>query len=262
MYVSLPLGPMSLPTAPLLAVIAALLCLEVAARAGRRFGLRPDDVWNTGLIALVAGLIVARLWNVIQFGDIYRNDPWLIVSPRPSGFAYWPGLVGGVIAAYVNLIRKALDPLRIVAAYALGMAAAGVVSNLSNHLTGAVVGNPGLGFFAVRYFYEMVQPVALYRMAILALVAVLAWVTLLPNRPGRTLWIVLLGYGLMLLATEGMVRDPALLGGMRRQQVVGLLLAAGASVALAIEARAWSLRGKPALPAADVATNTHSASAN
>jgi phosphatidylglycerol:prolipoprotein diacylglycerol transferase len=241
MYVSLPLGPMTLPTAPLLAIVAALLCLEVAARAGRRFGLRPDDVWNTGLIAIIAGLIVARLWNVIQFGDIYRNDPWLIISPRPSGFALLPGLVGGLIAGYANMIRKAMNPLRVAAAFAVGLAAAGVVTNLSNHLTGAVVGNPGLGRLAVRYFYEMVEPVALYRMAIMAAVALVAWFTLAPQRPARTLWIVLLGYGLMLLVTERMVRDPVLLGEIRRQQGLGLLLAVGASVALALEARGHSM---------------------
>jgi prolipoprotein diacylglyceryltransferase len=255
MYVSLPLGPMTLPTAPLLAIVAALLCLEVAARAGRRFGLRPDDVWNTGLIAIVAGLIVARLWNVIQFGDIYRNDPWLIISPRPSGFAFLPGLIGGVIAGYINMIRKALDPLRVATAFALGLAAAGVVTSLSNYLTGAVVGNPSLGAFAVRYFYEMVQPVALYRMAILAMVALVVWLTLLPERPARTLWIVLLGYGLMLVTTGNMVRDPELLLGVRREQGVGLLLAVGASIALALEARrnaqsASAYRTPPASPPA------------
>jgi len=237
MYVSLPLGPLTLPTAPLLAIVAALLCLEVAARVGHRFGLRPDDVWNTGLIAIVAGLIVARLWNVIQFADIYRNDPWLIISPRPSGFAFLPGLIGGLVAGYANMIRKALDPLRLAAAFAVGLAAAGTVTNLSHYLTGAVVGNPSLGPLAVRYFYEMVQPVALYRMSILAVVALVAWLTLLPNRPARTLWIVLLGYGSMLLLTAPYVRDPALWSAFRTEQLLGLALAFGSALGLALEAR-------------------------
>ncbi len=119
----------------------------------------------------------------------------------------------------------------------MGLAAAGIVTSLSNYLTGAVVGNPSLGVWAVRYFYEMVQPVALYRMVILAIAALIAWLMLLPDRPARTLWIVLLGYGLMLLATGGMVRDPVLLWGMRREQAIGLLLAVGASLFLALEAR-------------------------
>lgn len=248
MYVSLPLGPFTLPTAPLLAIIAALLCLEVAARAGRRFGMRPDDVWNTGLIAIVAGLIVARLWNVFQFADIYRNDPLLIISPRPSGFPLMPGLIAALIAAYANLIRKALDPLRVAAAYAVGLAAAAVIANLSDFLTGATVGNPSLGPLAVRHYFEMVQPTALVRMALMLVVALLGWFSLQKSRPARTLWIVLLGYGLMLLLTAPYVRDPALLGAFRRDQIVGLALALLSAVALALEARGALQTTPPPLP--------------
>jgi prolipoprotein diacylglyceryltransferase len=91
MYQALPFGPVTLPTGPLLAMLAVFLGLETAGRFGRRLGLRTDDVWNTGLLAVLAGLIVARLWNVFQFWYVYTAEPLLIVSLRPSGFALWPG---------------------------------------------------------------------------------------------------------------------------------------------------------------------------
>ena len=59
MYPSLPFGPLSLPTTPVLAIIAFWLALETAARFGKRLRLNGDDVWNLGLVALLAGLIVA-----------------------------------------------------------------------------------------------------------------------------------------------------------------------------------------------------------
>ena len=62
----------------------------VRAVGGRRLGLRPDDLWNTGLIALLAGFIVARVWNVFQFWYVYSAEPLLLFSLRPSGFAFWP----------------------------------------------------------------------------------------------------------------------------------------------------------------------------
>ena len=67
MYPALPFGPFTLPTGPIFVLLAGYFGLETAARFGRRFGLRSDDVWNAGLLGVLAGFIVARLWNVIQF---------------------------------------------------------------------------------------------------------------------------------------------------------------------------------------------------
>ncbi|MEZ4609693.1 MAG: hypothetical protein R2838_05500 [Caldilineaceae bacterium] len=44
MYPSLPFGPLSLPTTPVLAIIAFWLALETAARFGKRLRLNGDDV--------------------------------------------------------------------------------------------------------------------------------------------------------------------------------------------------------------------------
>jgi phosphatidylglycerol:prolipoprotein diacylglycerol transferase len=140
MYPTLPFGPLALPTAPLVIMLAAMFGLEIAARYGRRLGLAADDVWNTGLLALVAGLGVARLWNVIQLWPIYRDEPALILSLRPSGFAPLPGILAALIAGYANLLRRALDPLRMVTAIAVGAVAAEILLNAGAFLTGAVVG--------------------------------------------------------------------------------------------------------------------------
>ncbi len=124
MHPTLPFGPASLPTAPILAILAVLVTLEIASRYGRKLGLHPDDVWNTALIGLAAGLIVARVWNVFQFWHIYRVEPSLIFSLRPSGFEFWPGVIAAFIGGYAYLLYRALDPVRIGAPLAVGMLAA------------------------------------------------------------------------------------------------------------------------------------------
>src|SRR4051812_33856848 len=111
---------LTLPTGPIITFFAVLLGLEVTGRYGRRLGLSPDDLWNTGLLALLAGVIVARLWNIIEFWDIYLSEPLLILSMRPGGFVLWPGIVAALIAAYLYLLRKALHPGRVAAAFTIG----------------------------------------------------------------------------------------------------------------------------------------------
>src|SRR5690606_17522312 len=140
MYQALPFGPVTLPTGPIFAMLAVFLGLETAGRFGRRLGLRSDDVWNTGLLALLAGLVVARLWNVVQFWYVYSAEPTLIVSLRPSGFSLWPGLIAAAIAAYAYMLRHALSPRKIAASFAVGFLMAAGILAVSDYLTGAIQG--------------------------------------------------------------------------------------------------------------------------
>lgn len=238
MFRSLPFGPLSIPTAPFLAMLAAVIGLEAAGRFGRRFRLAPDDVWNTGLLALLAGLIVARLWNVLQFWAIYSAEPLLIFSLRPGGFALWPGVVAALAAAYANLLRRALSPVKMAAAYAAGLLAAASVLNVSAFLTGAVVGLPADLPWAVNYFGRMVHPTGLYRALGLLIVLIWVWMTADGAQPGRTVLKAIFGFSLVYLAADAFVSEPAVLGSLRRSQVVALAAALASALLLARPAEA------------------------
>lgn len=253
MHATLALGPLSLPTGPIFAMLAAVLALEVAGRAGRRFALHADDVWNTGLLALLAGLIVARLWTIIQFWPVYRDEPLLIVSLRPSGFAVWPGVIAAVIVAFAWMVRRSLDPGRVAAAASIGLVAGAALINVSLYLTGAVVGLPSTAPWAARYFLEFVHPVGLYSALGLTIALVLLWLAADVRRPARTIWLALLGYALVHLMCDAFVRDATLIGPFHQSQVIALVVAVGAALALAREATAFARRA-PAL-AADAPTS-------
>lgn len=225
MYPTLPFGPLSLPTAPLVILVAATLALEIASRYGRRLGLPADDVWNTGMMALLAGLVVARLWNVVQLWPIYLDEPALILSLRPSGFVFLPGLVAALLVAYANLLRRALDPVRMAAAFAVGMLAGGVVLSAGAYLTGSVVGTTSDVPWALPYFGEPRHPVALYQAGLIWLLFVVLWLRRESDRPGRTVLLAGLGYALIRLFTDAFVDEPVLLGSLRRSQVVALAAA-------------------------------------
>ncbi|MEZ4557901.1 MAG: prolipoprotein diacylglyceryl transferase [Caldilineaceae bacterium] len=203
MYPSLPFGPLSLPTTPVLAIIAFWLALETAARFGKRLRLNGDDVWNLGLVALLAGLIVARLWNVIQFWHVYSAEPMLILSLRPSGFVWLPGMIAAVIVAYAWMLRKAMDPIRVAAALSVGGIVAASVLNVSAHLTGGVVGTPSTGPLAVWYYGQQVHPVGIYRAAGFIVVVIMLWLTQRADRPLRTLWLAGFGFSLVHLIFDG-----------------------------------------------------------
>lgn len=233
MHPTLPFGPLSLPTAPFAILLAATLGLEISGRYGRRLGLNLDDVWNTGLLAMLAGLLAARLWNVAALWPIYVDEPGLILSLRPGGFAPWPGYVAAFVVAYANLLRRALDPVRMAAAYAVGAVAAGIVLSIGAYLTGSVVGLPSDAPWALAYFGELRHPTALYQALGMWLLFVALWLRTTGQRPGRTVLLAALGYSLIRLFTDAFVADATLIGIFRASQVTALVAALVLSLILA-----------------------------
>lgn len=177
------------------------------------------------MIALLAGLVVARLWNVVQLWPIYLDEPGLILSLRPSGFALLPGLVAALLAAYANLLRRALDPVRMAAAFSVGIVAGGVVLSAGAYLTGSVVGTTSDVPWALPYFGEQRHPVALYQAGLIWLLFVALWLRRERERSGRTILLAGLGYALIRLFTNAFVDEPALIGSLRQSQVIALAAA-------------------------------------
>lgn len=224
MVQSLQFGPLAVPTAPLFAVLAVMIGVDMAARYGRRLGLNADDVWNTGMIAIVAGLIVARLWNVLHFWDVYLEEPRLIFSLRPSGFVWSAGLVAALIAGYGWMIVRSLDPLRVATALLVGGTVGWMVQSMSNFLTGNPLGLISNLPWAVPYYDELRHPVALYELA----GAIVLWLLVMSwgrrASPSQTFWRLLLGWSVLLLVTRAFVEEPVTMMGLRTTQVVVLVI--------------------------------------
>lgn len=233
MYPVLPFGPMTVPTAPIVALLALTIGLEIASRFGKRLQLAVDDVWNTGLLWVLVSLIVARLWNVIQFWAVYRTEPGLILSLRPSGFVWNAGMVAGVVAAYIYLWRRALPPLPMSAALAAGAIAAAALGAAGTFLTGSVIGLPSTLPWALPYFGVLRHPVALYYAAGFALLVGGGWLLLNRFSVPRLLYLWLLGVGLLLLWVGAYEEGSPTLLTFRVHQGLGFVAALVACLALA-----------------------------
>src|SRR3954464_4315746 len=81
-------------------MIGFLLALELAKFLARRAGLDPELFVNCGLIALVAGVVGARLSHVIENWDVYTNPArsfganlFDAVNIRSGGLTFYGGLL-------------------------------------------------------------------------------------------------------------------------------------------------------------------------
>src|SRR5947207_11229188 len=81
-------------------VIGFLLCLELAKFLARRVGIDPELFVNAGMIALVAGVIGARLSHVLenihQYTDPHRTvweNFFDAVNIRSGGLTFYGGFI-------------------------------------------------------------------------------------------------------------------------------------------------------------------------
>lgn len=80
----------------ILAVAAAVL---VATRQFKRHGIPAEEVYSLLPWVLVAGIVGARLFHVIDEWGYYSANPVQAFSLWQGGLAIWGGIVGGGIAA-------------------------------------------------------------------------------------------------------------------------------------------------------------------
>jgi phosphatidylglycerol:prolipoprotein diacylglycerol transferase len=236
-------GPLRVSWHSLFSLIAMIVGAAVTIRLGRRcFSF--DQGWALSMGAIVAGLIGARVFHVVDSWPQYAADP-------PQILAVWNGgssIVGGIIGGFAGVLvvtRRTGAPLGAVldsGAIGLGIGMAigrvGDVISGEHHAT-ACAGLP----WCVRYTHpntlgqsSPVHPAVVYEM-IWDLVAV-AIVLLLRGRAralrleGRLFFVFIGIYGAGRLTLSATRADPEIFAGLQAAQLASLAFILVAVVAV------------------------------
>lgn len=103
MNLFVPIGPFAIPLNGLMMLIAVMLVLWMAGRYARRSGIKTEGwVW----LALVVGLITARLGFVLGYAEAYLVEPLSILDLRDGGLNPWWGLAGIWLCTLLILHRR------------------------------------------------------------------------------------------------------------------------------------------------------------
>jgi len=115
------------------ALLASLwLGMESAEREGKRLGLANGQVSTTLGMALIAGIIGARLAHVARYWSAYQSDWTQAVALTPSALDPVAGAAFGLLAAYIYLLREQVNVARFLDALAPALALVGAVWSLGN----------------------------------------------------------------------------------------------------------------------------------
>jgi phosphatidylglycerol:prolipoprotein diacylglycerol transferase len=243
-------GSFKLPTFGLMLWLAAVVGAIVVDRAFRRARISADAVGMVA-IAVVAGIVGAKLWHILDSPDEYQIIGWRILWDS-AGFAWYGGLIFGILALLLQGIRAKIGALRMLdlcaPAAAIGYGIGRIGCFLSGdgcygiaikpvHLLGLTFHPWGMAFpNGIAPIFVPVYPTPLYELAAGLLIGWWLWWRLgKPHPAGAILgeYLALTGFARFLV--EFIRRNPKVLWGLSNAQ-----LASAGAVLAGIALAGWA----------------------
>jgi phosphatidylglycerol---prolipoprotein diacylglyceryl transferase len=250
-YLHLHLGSFQkdIPTFGLMLWLAAVAGGLVMERSFRRAKISADAI---GMVAVtvIAGIIGAKLWHVIDTPSEFRQQGWSVLWDT-GGFAWFGGLVFGISALVIQGVRAKIGALRVLDLAAPAAAFGYGIGRIGCFLSGdGCYGKPthlpwGMAFpHGIEPVFVPVHPTPLYELAGGLLIGTWLWIRAGKTRAGKPLptgsilgeYLVLTG--LARFCVEFLRRNPAFLWGMSNAQVASIgCVIAGIALLLVVSKR-------------------------
>jgi phosphatidylglycerol:prolipoprotein diacylglycerol transferase len=241
--IALHVGPVAIRWYGVLMASAMALGLWLGHRDARRRGIDPDSLLKAAELALLGGLVGARLYYVLFNLDYYSQFPGKIFALWEGGLAIHGGVIGGVLAGGAYAWRRGLPVRQYLDIAAPSLAIGQAIGRWGNFFNEEAFGRPTdlpwklfvspvhrpleyaqSEFFHPTFLYESLWDVLVFAVLVLGLR------DRLERAPGA-LFLAYLGlYSLGRLFTEGLRTDALMLGPLRIAQVVSLIGMAVAAV--------------------------------
>jgi phosphatidylglycerol:prolipoprotein diacylglycerol transferase len=135
-------------------IVAAAIGLGVwvALREARRRGLDPNLIGDALLWVIIAGLIGARLFHVIDhWTDEYAANPVRALYIWEGGLAIWGAVLGGLAAMAAFAWRRGVHLALLADVAAPGLVLGQAVGRIACIITGDAAGRPTSGPFGLAY---------------------------------------------------------------------------------------------------------------
>ena len=126
--------------------------LWLTAREAERKGFKKDDVYDAAIWIIVAGIVGARLFHVLDhWSHEYAMNPIRALYIWEGGLAIWGAIVGGVIAGAIVAWKRGWYFPRFLDAAAPALVLAQAIGRIACVITGDAMGKPTTGPFGFAY---------------------------------------------------------------------------------------------------------------
>lgn len=131
-------------------VTGMLVGLLIVNAEAKRLQQNAEQYWDMGMIALLSGIVGARIYYVIFDWDNYKNNLLEIFNTRHGGLAIYGGIIGALIAVYIyGRIKKMSFPIMLDCA-APGLVIGQVIGRWGNFFNREAFGGYTDNLFAMQ----------------------------------------------------------------------------------------------------------------
>jgi phosphatidylglycerol:prolipoprotein diacylglycerol transferase len=248
--IAVQIGPIVIRWYGILMATAIVVGLWIAHRQARRDGLPADDIISASQWAILAGLVGARLYEVIFNWDYYGQFPSKIIAVWEGGLAIHGGLIVGPLVGIWLAYRWHLPVLRSLDVAGPSLVIGQAIGRWGNFFNEEAFGRPtdlpwklyiapahrppGYGqyeFFHPTFLYESLWDLGVFLLLVL-------WLRpRLRSRPGGLFFAYVGLYSVGRFAIEALRLDSFWLGAFRVPQ-----LASVAGIVVALAGLLWTRR--------------------
>ena len=227
----------------LFVALGFLTALWLAQKEARRLGENPDLMVDLGFYLLLAAIVGSRVFFLIINPDVILESPLAVFQIWKGGLVFYGGFIAALITAIIFVRKKKLRFMRVADIFSPGIAAGHAVGRIGCFFAGCCYGKECHLPWAVVFKDPLslaptgvpLHPTQLYSVAANLLLFGILWFSRKRiTRQGRLFWLSVLLYGIIRAILEIFRGDPRgfIFGGPSVSQVIGVLLACVAAVAL------------------------------
>ena len=215
-----------------------ILAFITGIRESKKFGMNPDDIFNGAVWGVILGIIGARIYYVIFEWNTYRNSPGEIFAIWNGGLAIHGGIIVAFVYALLYCRKKKMNILAVLDFVAIGLLIGQICGRWGNFFNQeAHGGETTLEFlhslpipeFIVKqmcidgtYYHPTFLYESLWNFVCLAVVLILRRTRTI--RLGDITGIYLIWYGIGRFWIEGMRTDSLMVGNIKQNQLISIVL--------------------------------------
>lgn len=240
--IALQIGAFSIRWYGVMAALGLLAAALILNSNRKYLNMTKDQCSNALMVALIAGVLGARIFYVVQFFDLYRNNLMEIIRIDRGGLVFYGGFILAVISLAVYSKIAKFDFIRMWDGFTPALAVAHAFGRVGCFLNGCCYGKPtslfiGLAYPqgsepALRYGEAPLHPVQLYEAGENLLCAILYFYLVRKAPRGVAVSCYFLIYGILRFVNEFARGDHKLIWNLfTPAQLIGIvLITAGAAM--------------------------------
>lgn len=230
----------------------------------KKFGLDSDRVIDVLLGAILSGVIGARIYYVAFSWDLYKDNPMDIFKIWNGGIGIYGGVIAAILCGYFLCRWRKVRFLPMLDLCSAGLILAQAIGRWGNFVNVEAFGSAttvpwrmtseyagGIGTTMVQRYLAALSPEQIEAMGGMEKIGVhptffyesvwcllgfflLMWMTKRRKFDGQLILIYAIWYGAERFVVEGLRLDSLMIGNLRVSQVLGILSAVAALIAMVI----------------------------